>query len=72
MSLQVIGGQWAPHGPSPSPLVPCVSLSVHTHKDVPLAHGHISNVLPSKRTRSALKGLVVPCNVATDDCVEIT
>lgn len=44
MSLQVTGGQWAPHGPTPSPLAPCVSLSVHTHKETTLAQGHIYNV----------------------------
>lgn len=63
MSLQVTGGQWAPHGPTPSPLAPCVSLSVHTHKETPLAQGHISNVLLSKRTGSPLTDVFVPCNV---------
>lgn len=61
MSLQVTGGQWAPHGPTPSPLAPCISLSVHTHKETPLAHSHISNVLPvGKRTGSPLTGMFYP------------
>lgn len=63
MSLQVIGGQWAPHGPTPSPLAPCVSLSVHTHKETTLAQGHIFIVLPGKRTRSPLTDTFVLCNI---------
>lgn len=63
MSLQVTGGQWAPHGPTPSPLAPCVSLSVNTHKETTLAQDHISNVLPSKRTGSPLTDMFVLCNI---------
>lgn len=70
MSLQVTGGQWAPHGPTPSPLAPCVSLSVHTHKETPLAQGHISNVLPSKRIGSPLTDMSVLCNVCC--CPQMT
>lgn len=70
MSLQVTGGQWAPHGPTASPLAPCVSLSVHTHKETPLAQGHISNVLPSKRTGSPLTDVFVLCNVCC--CPQMT
>lgn len=63
MSLQVTGGQWAPHGPTLSPLAPCVSFSLHTHKETPLAQGHISNVLPSKRTGSPFVDIFVLCNI---------
>lgn len=70
MSLQVTGGQWAPHGPTPSPLAPCVSFSLHTHKETPLARGHISNVLPSKRTGSPFTNMFVLCNVCL--CPQIT
>lgn len=70
MSLQVTGGQWAPHGPTPSPLAPCVSLSVHTHKETPLAQGHISNVLPIKRTGSPLTDMFVLCDVCW--CTQMT
>lgn len=66
MSLQVTGGQWAPHGPTLGPLAPCVSLSVHTHKETLLAQGHISNVLPSKRAGTPLTDMFALCNVCDE------
>lgn len=69
MSLQVTGGQWAPHGPTPSPLAPCVSFSLHTHKETQLAQGHISSGLPSKRTGNPFTDMLVLSNVFR--CLEI-
>lgn len=63
MSLQVTGGQWAPHGPTPSPLASCLSLSLHTHKESTLALSHVSDVLPRKRTGSPPTDMFVLCNI---------
>lgn len=64
MSLQVIGGQWAPHGPTHSFLAPCVSFSLHTHKETPLAQGHISDVFPIERTGCPSADMLALCNVS--------
>lgn len=72
MSLQVTGGQWAPHGPTPSPLASCLSLSLHTHKERTLARGHVSDVLPRKRTGSPLTDMFVLCNIVYASACVIT
>lgn len=63
MSLQVISGQWAPHGPTVSSLALCFSLSLHTNKEMLLAQGSVSNVLLSERMASTLTDMFVLCDV---------